>query len=467
MKVLVLSLLYFLLTIMPAQANQFFGPVTIADEMEMGREVDQKIMKSGAVTTDPEINKYVVDVVTKLVENKPKMPFPIKVRVISNRAMNAFAVPGGYIYIFTGLILGVQNEGQFAAVVAHELAHASQRHVAKRMEKMKKTQVLSTIATIGGVALGMSGAGADAGKALVIGSQAAAQTAFLDYTRTNERDADHVGLTNLIAAGYNPEDMPATFEVMKTKSGRMPSDYPTYLSTHPGLNERISYLKGRILRMPPEILTRTTDNTEFKRAQTIIRAIYPDAEVALGYYTNLAENKYSGMDYLGKAVLLQRLKKYDDAEIAALKAVDRLPHDYMVQREAGIIYYKTKQYDKAAIHFQKASLFNPRDGETLYYLAMMFQQQGQHKQAMQTMKSAQEASPTLSMIRLAYGRMLGKDKQFFAAHLQLAYGYFYQRDAKKFSISKKKLQALAKTEEEKEELKQLITTTQGFGKNRR
>ena len=188
-----------LLVICPAltaQADLLGDKLTLRDENKMGREFDQTIRSQMSMVGDTYITDYVAEVVARVVTGKRPMPFKVTSAVIANPLLNAFAIPGGFIYIFTGLIQSVETESQLAGVIAHELAHVSQRHVVSRIEKQKKVTMLSTAGMLAGLLLGVATGGSDgakAGQALMMGSMGAGTAAMLHYSQEDEREADHVG----------------------------------------------------------------------------------------------------------------------------------------------------------------------------------------------------------------------------------------------------------------------------------
>ena len=188
-----LALAIILGPVLPAKA---FFDFTLSDEIELGRKFSILVKSQLPLVDDPEVKNYVTGIVQRLLDNIPQQPYTFEVNVLMAKPINAFAAPGGFIFVFTGLILAMDNESQLAGVLAHELAHVTQRHIALRIERGQIIGLLSTILALGGMFLGGSGKGA-----AMAGSMAAGQAAMLNYSRIDEADADHVGLSYLIAAG--------------------------------------------------------------------------------------------------------------------------------------------------------------------------------------------------------------------------------------------------------------------------
>lgn len=449
---------------LPGQASAaLFGEITIKDEIELGREFDQKVREQMPVLDDPMISSYVADVVKRIVDAMPnKLPYPVTTTVINNRSMNAFAIPGGYVYVFTGLIMGLDNEDELAAVLCHELAHVSQRHVAKRYEDMQLASLGSLLGMIGGAILGIAGGGSNAaaaGQALMMGSQAGAASAYLLYTQENEREADHVGMNYLLASGYNPEGMPNTFETMLKKKWTNPSSsMPSYLSTHPGLSERIGYLQDRIKRMPPEYMQRTTDNERFLRVQAVIKGRIDDPGMVLAAYDEQAE--HTCLDHMAAGMAALRLSKDSLARQLYEKALECGGNDPLVLREAGRFYFKAGDFDKAQPLLQKALFLDPSDMLTLFYNARLLGERKQYASAIENMNKVLKNMPQDSEVHYYLGRMLGESGDLFHAHVHLAYSAIYAKDRDQAEFHINQARGFAKTPEQQAELAELERMSQ-------
>ena len=190
-----------------ALATLVFGGVTLKDENEMGRKFDVAVRSNLPMVEDPEISQYVNNLVAHIVSSIPPQPFRFKPGVILHPSINAFAVPGGYIYVFTGLLMNFNSEEEVAGVLCHELAHVTQRHVASRLERAQMISIGSLLLAVAGIAVGGGGAAA-------AGALGAGQAAMLDYSRADETEADQIGMQFLIKAGYPPIGMVNGFKVL-------------------------------------------------------------------------------------------------------------------------------------------------------------------------------------------------------------------------------------------------------------
>jgi predicted Zn-dependent protease len=227
----------------PAVATAQFSLVSVQQEIEIGQRVNAQVRKEMPILGDAAVTAYVRGVGDRLVGHAPGPKYPYGFGVVDYREINAFALPGGPIWVHRGLMQAASNESQVAGVLAHEVAHVAQRHAADQLTK-------STMANWG---LGLLGAmlGNSAGAA-------AAQTAagflangvFLKFSRDDEREADRVGLQILTRAGWDPRGMVELFEVLRREASRNPGSVDVFFSSHPSPQDRIDRLKGAIGRAP-------------------------------------------------------------------------------------------------------------------------------------------------------------------------------------------------------------------------
>ncbi|MGE4293518.1 MAG: M48 family metalloprotease [Desulfovibrio sp.] len=440
-------------------AFALFSEVTIADEAEMGREFHQKILQMMPLVEDPSIVNYVKSVVDRVVGAMPPQPFRVTTTVINNGSMNAFAVPGGYVYVLTGLLLNLQTEDELAAVICHEMAHVSQRHVAKRMEDMELASIGSYVGLIAGAFLGAGGGenSHQLGKALMVTSQAGAAAAFLVYTKANEVEADHVGMNYLIKAGYNPQAMRETFTIMLDKrwGATTSSSLPSYLSTHPALGERIDYLGTRTKELPANILAQRADNDRFLRVQSLVRGRLSDPTSSQAYFNNMKPADFGCLDYMAEGMVLARVKKQAEAGQAFERALTCGGNDPMVLREAGRFFFLQGKFERATSLLQQALVRDPTDAITLFYNARLLGEQKKYPQAISTMQRVLKEVPKDSEVHYHLGRLLGESGDLFQAHLHLAYAAFYDKDDRQARFHYDKAAAQARSPEQKAELKEL------------
>ena len=175
--------------------------MTTEEEKKLGKKVVLEIRKEADFVRDLNVQAFVERIGYSLVDQLGSTPFEFKFYVINELDPNAFAIPGGYIFINTGLITLAENEQEIAGVLAHEISHVTQRHIAKMIEKSKVLSIATLAAMVAGMLAGRGGAGSAASVAMAQGTAGALQ---LKFSREIEQDADQHGLNLLIKAGYDP-----------------------------------------------------------------------------------------------------------------------------------------------------------------------------------------------------------------------------------------------------------------------
>ena len=407
------------LVAVPAQAF-FFGGVTIKDEKEMGHKFDVMIRANMPIVEDPEVSQYVNQIVDRLVKKIPPQPFNFKAAVILHNSLNAFAIPGGYVYVFTGLIMNLEKEEDLAGVLAHELAHVTQHHVASRLERAQFVTLGSLLLAIAGVAVGGSSGGA-----LAVGALGAGQSAMLNYSRIDETEADQIGLQYLVAAGYPPQGMVDGFKVLRQKSWMSGTNVPTYLSTHPAIGDRINGLQARIQGMGKSVQGRTQDNKRFTRVKTLLWARYGDDQAA--------QQRFSGKDGLscmGRGIVLARINRVSEANKAFDEALAASPNDPLVLREAGAFHYRKGDMNRADGLLRQAMRLDPRDYMASFFYARMLDETGRQAQALQYYKEVLRYVPEDAEVHEAYARSLGKVGDSAGAYIHMAYSALYSNNKK-------------------------------------
>lgn len=427
-----------------------FGNFDLTDEIELGRKFNIMVRSQLPLIEDPEIVNYVRGLVNNITKTMPPQFFEIKTSVVANPAINAFAAPAGYVFVFSGLILNFENEAEVAGVIAHELAHVSQRHIAHRIEQMQVVSLLSMLGVLAGAFLGGEHA-----QAIMTGSAAAGQAAMLNYSRENEREADQVGMNFLVAAGYPPSGLPDAFaHILRNQWLGGGGSIPTYLSTHPGIKERIGYLEQRVKRLPADVRNRTIDNSRFLRVRMLLRARYTDAKIALQYFTSNKDGD-PFLRELGLGIVYDRLNRVSDAAESFKKAEHINPDDPLLLREKGIFYFQHGDFDAAGQYLQRALFEAPKDLMALFYYARMQAEMGNPSQAVEYFDRIQKQVPEDAEVHYYQGRALGEDRQFFKAHLHLAYSALYSQNLKQLRFHMDKAKGLASSTEQNKEFEEL------------
>jgi len=234
---------------LPSLGTAGGASISIADEHQLGQQIMREVRRSGALLDDPLVTEYLQGIGSRLASNSDHPELPFSFFAVRDSSINAFALPGGFIGVNAGLVLMADSETEFAGVMAHEVAHVTQRHVARQIEASRGMSLAGLAALLGAIAVATSGAGPDATQAAVFGSQALLAQQKINFTRGNEYEADRVGIGILAAAGYDPEGMIGFFEKMQRDARYAESRRPELLSTHPLSTARITEARSRARRL--------------------------------------------------------------------------------------------------------------------------------------------------------------------------------------------------------------------------
>ena len=214
---------------LPVIGDASSSVISIASEYNLGRLYMAQLRRSLPEYIDPVTQDYTEHLVYRLSEYSELKDRRLEIALINEKSVNAFAAPGGIIGINAGLIFHANTEGQLASVLSHELAHLSQRHFARRMQRQKDRSLANSLMILGSIAL----AGATSNpNALLVGQQAITQQ-NLSFSRGDEQEADRIGFKNLISAGFDPKSTTYMFEKLQSLSRLSGSNELEFLRSHP------------------------------------------------------------------------------------------------------------------------------------------------------------------------------------------------------------------------------------------
>jgi predicted Zn-dependent protease len=246
----------------PGKGINFYS---IEHEIALGKGLAQEVERSSKLIDDPVVTEYVNRVGQNLVRNSDaRVPFTIK--VIDSDEVNAFALPGGFFYVNSGLILRAQEESELAGVMAHEISHVVARHGTKQATKGEMMQ-LATIPLI------LLGPGGWAGYGIYEALNLAIPLSYLKFSRDAEREADFLGLQYMYKAGYDPNSYVTFFERIQADEKRRPGTIPRFFSTHPPTPDRIADAQKEIARILPEREEYIVTTSEFDSVKSRLRNV--------------------------------------------------------------------------------------------------------------------------------------------------------------------------------------------------
>ncbi|GAB1256285.1 M48 family metalloprotease [Aurantivibrio plasticivorans] len=233
---------------LPALGDSSAGLISPQQEYELGQKVLKLYRSQMPTSSDPIIYSYLEQLITSIAAHSDLPDKRFDLIVIDNPSINAFAVPGRIIGVHTGIFLETEKEDQLASILAHELAHLSQRHYARQVQAQQSSSLPTMAGLLAGIILAAAGSG-DAGMAAIMATQAAALDSRLRFSRLHEQEADRVGIQTLAAAGRDPNAAADMFEVM-LRDARFYRKPPEFLSTHPVTESRIADARARAMQFP-------------------------------------------------------------------------------------------------------------------------------------------------------------------------------------------------------------------------
>jgi len=297
--------------------------ISPADERELGALYMRQIRAQLPIIEDPEVEGYIQSLGYSLVSGATEGSTDFYFFVISDPTINAFAIPGGYIGVNSGLITSSDAESELASVVAHEIAHVTQRHIARAIAASEGSQYTALAGVIAGLLIGM--VNSQAGQAAIAGAAAANVQSQINFTRGNEKEADRVGIKMLAKAGFDPRAMPEFFEKLDTAS-RYYSQPPEFLSTHPVTTSRIADSRGRAEQYPYKQFANSA-SYELTRAKLRVLTTHYPARLLAEYEAELEERKKGDRSatLYGRALVLAKLGKIDRANEELRRLVAAYP----------------------------------------------------------------------------------------------------------------------------------------------
>ncbi|MGB5628426.1 MAG: M48 family metalloprotease [Woeseiaceae bacterium] len=331
-----------------------------SEEAQIGRMIMRDIRASGLVVEDPLVTEYLNDIGGRIAAQTNDGAHSFTFFAVNDPRINAFALPGGYIGVHTGLLEASRNEDEVAGVLAHEVAHVTQRHIARSIHANSRQNLLTTAMMLGALILAATGGSGDAVQGAMAVAQGTAAQQQINFTRTNEYEADRVGIAALADAGFDPYGMASFFDVMSRQHTSSPeSRAPEFLRTHPVTTARIAEARNRARAYPPVV---SDDSTSYGIARTrVIVAKFDTAAEAVAYFEGRDYENQNDIQRYGRAVAYQRAEDY----YGALEIFEDL-----LEKDKSVIAYHIglgetlvalDQYPEAIETFERALELFPRN----------------------------------------------------------------------------------------------------------
>lgn len=385
-----------------------------AQEQAMGKQYMQYLRSTGQVIDDPIDSDYINGLGQSLVKKSANPKLPFSFFFMADPSINAFAGPGGYVAVNAGLMLAAQSEDEVAGVLAHEIAHVTQGHIARKIADASRTRYATAAGVLAAIALGtVSGQAAQSAMAATV---AGTQQHFLNFSREMEAEADRVGISTLAAAGYDPSSMPRFFIRMQQAERYSPSP-PAILSDHPLTPERIADANARVAQFPK--IQSPPSSLDFwlirERLRVFTGSNFP---TLLNYYRkNIANPNGANVTALnyGYALTLYANNQFKDSVNVLQPLVKNNPNQLILQLALADSLQKSGDNTGAMALMTQLYQAKASFAVTMQYAGMLIQT-GQAKQALQMLRRYQLDNPNAN---IPYGLMA--DAQAKSGRLADAY----------------------------------------------
>ena len=341
---------------LPELGDRVSGAVSAEQEKAIGEMFLQQVYSSAPLIADPLIFEYTEHLIYRLSEYSQVKDRYFNILLIDDDSLNAFAAPGGIIGINGGLFLHSDNEGQFSSVLAHELAHLSQRHFARNILKSQDSNFASALVMVSSIALALI---SNNPNAIAVGP-AILQSQNLRYSRLFEKEADRVGFANLVKAGYNPNSMGEMFENMneiRRLSGDLP---PEFLLTHPLSSSRISDAFNAAENLPKEGTKK--DSLEFSLMKARLEIYYENIPSnSLRKFKEKVEGNPTDANIYGLSLAYHKTNDYEESINLLNKLISSNPKNLVLNNTKIDILYENGRNNEALALVNKFLEISPRN----------------------------------------------------------------------------------------------------------
>jgi predicted Zn-dependent protease len=326
--------------------------ITPAEEKEFGEAFFRSLHSQISINQDAEIQDYIQSIGQKLVANSDAPSHPFHFFVVMENDINAFAGPGGYIGVNSGLILMTEAESELASVMAHEIAHVTQRHLFRAAEAAGRLSIPTAAATLAAILLGTQSPAL--GQAAIMAIQAGSVQFQIDFTRENEEEADRVGMQTLAGSQFDPRSMPTFFERLQQSTRYYGQAIPEFLRTHPVTASRISDTRGRAETYPYK---QYPDSLGYQLTKAKIRVITAtDTSEANKYFQSRltqGTTEQRTVARYGMGLIALNGQKYKEAEAIFQSLTKEYPEQPQYAAALARTALDSRNYPTALARYQK------------------------------------------------------------------------------------------------------------------
>lgn len=402
---------------LPNLGDSASGYVSLQQEHELGRLWLRQLRRQTNTINLPLANQFLENLIFRLIPHSEVKLSDFEFVIIDRAELNAFAVPGGIIGINFGILLYARDEDELSAVLAHELAHLSQRHFARQIENAEKQQPVAIAALLASILL-IASNNADAGFAGLVTSQAASVQSQLAYSRDWEREADRIGMKALVGAGLDPNAMPSMFQAM-LQANRFNKRPPEFLLTHPVTETRVADAAGRADNFPrkPRLVSFEFD---LLRNIAMMRYQLKSTEQSAYFQHQLSLESKNSQRYAAHQIALALLAAESNDTQHGLEILNKVAAPYtehvaFISLKAELLNQQ-KQTKQAIALLDSALLFQPKDFQLQSTKARIQIASEQYSDAVQSLKELTEQRPNTPQVWRQLAEAAGKDNQVLLSH---------------------------------------------------
>lgn len=431
--------------------------ITIHEEEELSREFMAAVNENYEIIHDSIITEYVTRIGDKILAVMPPQPFPYKFHVIKEFTYNAFAGPGGKIFINSGLFEALSSEEELAGIIAHEISHVSCRHVSERIERSKKIGLATLAGVAAGILMGATGSGA-AASATTIGSIAAAQTTSLAYSREDETQADQRGLDYLTKAGYSPKGLLTALTKIRSRQWYGRDQIPTYMMTHPAVEDRMTFI-GSWIEANPSIIrnlpSHSPDPFDWTHAR-LLAMFGPEDEALKNFKAQVTQTPDKALAHYGYGLILTRKGNRSAAMDQFRTALTKRAFDPTLLIELGRTYFLDGRHSEALRILQGALDISPEETEGLFYAGRCLMELGRFQEASRILESLLRGTPDYPEAMFYLGSSYGSLGRTSEACYYLGRYYYVRADYKNAVVQLEKAVDTTPDSQKKSEIESLL-----------
>lgn len=437
---------YAQVTRLPDLGDESQAMLTPIQERKLGEQVLRQVRGAGVYLEDPEVNDYLNVLGQRLVVAVPDSHTDFEFFAVNDPSINAFALPGGYIGVNTGLILLAQTESELASVLAHEISHVTQHHLTRAVAGQQRSFLYALAALALGIAAARSNSNSSGqvAQAGIAGAQALAIQSQINYTREHEYEADRIGFQRLDAAGFDVTAMATLMERLQ-KSTRFADSAvaPSYLRDHPVTYERIAEAQSRAAGKP---YRQVADSLDFHLVRALLRSYQGTAKDAVDFFRDaLRQKKYNNQAaaQYGLVASLLRAKDYSGAK-AELVALEKIaPAHPMIDAMAGHVYMESGDLKAALNRFETALAKYPNKLQLVYDYPETLLKAGRPRDAIAFLERELQRFPSNGPLHRLAAQSYAEIGKAMQQHLHQGEYYAWQGDLKG-AITQLELAARAK-----------------------